>query len=213
MTRYVPGYKGPKPPPATQQPSGLRSVPMSLAQQQAQYDKNMQQAQSLPPAERAKFAEQFQRAAAAGDKSTIRPGTVFGDGSGISQVKPKGLGSAVQNTVGMAGNIGRIGGSLLGGLTQARPTPVPQTRPTPTVGTIGAKPTGIGAAAVNAANKMGMGASAVNKLGSIGQAVGKKLGMKKGGAVKKMASGGSVSSASKRGDGCAIKGKTKGRMV
>ena len=39
------------------------------------------------------------------------------------------------------------------------------------------------------------------------------LGMKKGGAVKKMASGGSVSSASKRADGCAIKGKTKGRMV
>jgi hypothetical protein len=30
---------------------------------------------------------------------------------------------------------------------------------------------------------------------------------------KKMASGGSVSSASKRADGCAVKGKTKGRMV
>jgi hypothetical protein len=35
-------------------------------------------------------------------------------------------------------------------------------------------------------------------------------GKKSGGAVKKMASGGSVS---KRADGCAIKGKTKGRMV
>ena len=32
-------------------------------------------------------------------------------------------------------------------------------------------------------------------------------------SFKKMASGGSVSSASKRADGCAIKGKTKGRMV
>ena len=31
--------------------------------------------------------------------------------------------------------------------------------------------------------------------------------------VKKMAKGGSVSSASKRADGCAVKGKTKGRMV
>jgi hypothetical protein len=31
--------------------------------------------------------------------------------------------------------------------------------------------------------------------------------------AKKMAKGGSVSSASKRADGCAIKGKTKGRMV
>jgi hypothetical protein len=40
-----------------------------------------------------------------------------------------------------------------------------------------------------------------------------KLGMKKGGSVKKMASGGKVSSASKRADGCAIKGKTRGRMV
>ena len=38
-------------------------------------------------------------------------------------------------------------------------------------------------------------------------------GMKKGGAVKKMAKGGSVSSASKRADGCAVKGKTKGRII
>jgi hypothetical protein len=37
-------------------------------------------------------------------------------------------------------------------------------------------------------------------------------GMKKGGAVK-MAKGGSVSSASKRADGCAVRGKTKGLMV
>jgi uncharacterized membrane protein YebE (DUF533 family) len=35
--------------------------------------------------------------------------------------------------------------------------------------------------------------------------------MKKGGKVKKMASGGST--ASKRADGCATKGKTKGRFV
>jgi hypothetical protein len=34
--------------------------------------------------------------------------------------------------------------------------------------------------------------------------------MKKGGAVKKMAAGGSVS---KRADGCAVKGKTRGRMI
>jgi hypothetical protein len=37
--------------------------------------------------------------------------------------------------------------------------------------------------------------------------------MKAGGKVKKMASGGKVSSASKRADGCCVKGKTKGRMV
>jgi hypothetical protein len=36
---------------------------------------------------------------------------------------------------------------------------------------------------------------------------------KKGGMVKKMKSGGTVSSASKRADGCAVRGKTKGRMI
>ena len=36
---------------------------------------------------------------------------------------------------------------------------------------------------------------------------------KKGGAVKKMKKGGTVSSASKRADGIAVKGKTKGRFV
>jgi len=38
------------------------------------------------------------------------------------------------------------------------------------------------------------------------------FGMKKGGAAKKMASGGSTSSASKRADGIASKGKTRGKM-
>jgi hypothetical protein len=37
--------------------------------------------------------------------------------------------------------------------------------------------------------------------------------MKKGGKVKAFAKGGSVSSASSRGDGCAQRGKTRGRMV
>ena len=37
--------------------------------------------------------------------------------------------------------------------------------------------------------------------------------MKKGGVVKKMAKGGSVKSASKRADGCAMRGKTRGKMV
>ena len=41
---------------------------------------------------------------------------------------------------------------------------------------------------------------------------GYSAGMKKGGAVKKMASGGMTSSASKRADGIATKGKTRGRM-
>jgi hypothetical protein len=41
---------------------------------------------------------------------------------------------------------------------------------------------------------------------------GYSAGMKKGGKVKKMASGGMTSSASKRADGIATKGKTRGRM-
>jgi hypothetical protein len=40
-----------------------------------------------------------------------------------------------------------------------------------------------------------------------------KGGMRKGGKVKKMAKGGSLGSASKRADGIATKGKTRGRMV
>jgi len=40
----------------------------------------------------------------------------------------------------------------------------------------------------------------------------KLLGMKKGGSIKKMASGGSVSSASNRADGIAQRGKTRGKM-
>jgi hypothetical protein len=48
------------------------------------------------------------------------------------------------------------------------------------------------------------GLGGVKGLGGIGAALGKKMGMKKGG---------SVSSASKRADGCAVKGKTKGKMI
>ena len=56
-----------------------------------------------------------------------------------------------------------------------------------------------------------------NQFEKISQMYGKPkagyYGMRKGGGVKKYASGGSVSSASKRADGCATKGKTKGRFV
>lgn len=41
-----------------------------------------------------------------------------------------------------------------------------------------------------------------------------RAGFKKGGTVKKFAKGGSIkSSASRRGDGCASKGKTKGKFI
>ena len=43
--------------------------------------------------------------------------------------------------------------------------------------------------------------------------VNRLLGRKAGGTVSSYKSGGKVSSASKRADGCAIKGKTRGKMV
>ena len=57
--------------------------------------------------------------------------------------------------------------------------------------------------------------SAADRRGRINANVndpGYSAGMKKGGKVKKMASGGTTSSASKRGDGIAQRGKTKGRV-
>jgi hypothetical protein len=54
------------------------------------------------------------------------------------------------------------------------------------------------------------------RMESIRQAVKRGSEYKKGGKVKSTSSyksGGKVSSASKRGDGCAVKGKTKGRMI
>jgi len=74
------------------------------------------------------------------------------------------------------------------------------TRPPGVRGTTGGpKPamTGLGSAMQNNPRM-------ANKLGGIGAALGKKMGMKEGGKV---------SSASKRADGCAVKGKTKGKIV
>ena len=48
---------------------------------------------------------------------------------------------------------------------------------------------------------------------SVSQRLRSAFGMKKGGETKKMASGGMTSSASKRADGIAVKGKTRGKMV
>ena len=55
-------------------------------------------------------------------------------------------------------------------------------------------------------NRVGMIPPKIDSFGST-------PGAKKGGMVKKMAKGGSVSSASKRADGCAVKGKTRGKML
>ena len=54
---------------------------------------------------------------------------------------------------------------------------------------------------------------AIKELGERGEREARALrGKVSGGPVKKMAKGGSVSSASKRADGCAQRGKTRGKM-
>jgi len=67
-------------------PGGLTRLTPSLAQQQAQYDKNMMQAANLPPAQRALFIKKAQQAAQRGDPSTIRPGTKFGKPGGLTSI-------------------------------------------------------------------------------------------------------------------------------
>lgn len=52
----------------------------------------------------------------------------------------------------------------------------------------------------------GMSDTAMSQQGQLGT-------MKKGGAVKKYKEGGTVSSASRRGDGIALRGKTRGKMI
>lgn len=80
----------------------------------------------------------------------------------------------------------------------------------------------MGPAPMPASNRMAVSPAVVRQpasgLGSLmgdkgakGYGVRGSFQFKKGGAVKKMAKGGST--ASKRGDGCATKGKTKGRFV
>jgi hypothetical protein len=58
-----------------------------------------------------------------------------------------------------------------------------------------------------------LGEEAMEAARSYGRLYKEGMGMKKGGKVKKMKKGGTVSSASKRADGIATKGKTKGRFV
>jgi hypothetical protein len=91
-----------------------------------------------------------------------------------------------------------------------RPMPAPQVMPTPQAAPMGAAQ----AAPMGAAQAAPMGAAQAAPMGA--QAAPNPMTMKRGGRVKKMASGGmtsKVSSASKRGDGIAQRGKTRGRYI
>jgi len=93
------------------------------------------------------------------------------------------------------------------GVTPATQMPTAQTAPS-----VANQMRGMGLAGMGLQQMFGNKPAGMKKGGAVS-----KTDMKKGEAVKKKASsyksGGSVSSASKRADGCAIKGKTKGRMV
>jgi hypothetical protein len=85
--------------------------------------------------------------------------------------------------------------------------PAPQMPPRgmPPMPVAGVKPMAANSALGQAMGSMPQGSPA--KLGQLGAAMGKTMG------GMGMKSGGKVSSASSRADGCAVKGKTKGRFV
>jgi hypothetical protein len=152
-----------------------------------------------------------------------------------------GLGSMQANSPQLAQMQGMLQGAPIGGIPRQVPQPPPpQQQPTRRGGFFGGRGTAPVTPPSFASQMRGMGLAGipnptlpeptgmsptqsqavqavVNKMQ--GAKLGGFTGMKKGGAVKKKASsktyksGGSVSSASKRADGCAIKGKTKGKIV
>jgi hypothetical protein len=77
----------------------------------------------------------------------------------------------------------------------------------------------VGSALKDVSGSLGQAAQAIGGPGGgfkdqmLGKIMSPGVTMKKGGKVKGYAKGGSVASASKRGDGIAQRGKTKGRMV
>jgi hypothetical protein len=134
----------------------------------------------------------------------------YADGGGVDEelvvegMRPQNFNLASLNR---GPSSGGMGPSMPGGGGGGMPAPAmgsaPARAPMPigrTAGYLGPTIRGEGGERVS----MGMG-----RRGAIG--AGASIPFKKGGKVKKMAKGGST--ASKRADGCATKGKTKGRFV
>jgi hypothetical protein len=132
---------------------------------------------------------------------------------------PTGLAAMAKQQMGTGlggmGGLGGAGGAGLAGMAR------PQQGMTQSQLQGGAKPMGgLGGAGGGGLGGMsGAGMPQVQQMAPQSkQPMGPPKTMKKGGSVKSspaktMASGGKVSSASKRADGCAIKGKTKGRII
>ena len=135
----------------------------------------------------------------------------YADGGGVDEelvvegMRPQNFNLASLTRGPASGGMGPSmpGGGDGGGMSAPTTSSAPARAPMPvgrTAGYLGPTIRGEGGERVS----MGMG-----RRGAIG--VGASLPFKKGGKVKKMAKGGST--ASKRADGCATKGKTKGRFV
>lgn len=111
------------------------------------------------------------------------------------------------NMDGGGGGLGMMGGGTGGGASQRMPTltppATPQSRMPVTPAVVRQQPSGLGSLMGDRGTK-GYGARARFGFAEGGEA-------KKKSKPKKMAKGGST--ASKRADGCATKGKTKGRFV
>ena len=114
------------------------------------------------------------------------PPTVSG-----AQAKGMGLGQAMGGNPQMAQNLGKVAGATT---TSTRSRTMGGMPPPPPAGPV--KMQGLGQA-------MGGNPQMAQNLGKVAGAAMGGMGMKSGGTV----------SASKRADGCAVKGKTKGRMV
>jgi len=101
-----------------------------------------------------------------------------------------------------------------GGMGMNPSGPAPRPAPMPTRGGMVMNPSGPAPRPAPTPTPMptrgGMG---MNPSGPAPRPAPVRPGMKKGGKVKKIKKGGSVSSCSKRADGCIIKGKTKGRII
>ena len=120
-----------------------------------------------------------------------RGSTVAGPGTGLG-VKPTVTGAPDKNLPFTINNKPTPNVMGLGTAAQANPRIAPKIG-----GMLGGGGAGLGSAMQNNPRM-------AQNIGGIGAALGKRMGMKEGGKV---------SSASKRADGIAVKGKTKGRMI
>lgn len=115
----------------------------------------------------------------------------------------------------MGGGFGNMGGGSGGAASSMRPTSTEAPKQKVKFGKVPTPAGNVYGATVPLSDRaslgLGLGRGVIGQQGQPLAGANFRMGFKKGGKVKKMAKGGST--ASKRADGCATKGKTKGRFV